>query len=264
MEVLLVGAQRLDPGHRGGEVAAPGVDEQLLEGRVDLARSAAAPSRRASRSASSPASSSSTRLTSVATSQSASRAMVWPTAAGEVDGHVEVDRRPRRRCPSSVETRLGVGGGEGASRRCSGKPSARHSRRASSIVTPVSAATSRALKVGLLAQDRLRRALPGSRAGAGRPPRRCVRRHRRGGRRVGEAGAARRRPAAAPARRAGCRGAATLPCVLASETTSVPQPKSRSIRPISKSTPLIRLSGIVRPSLAMKPERLMKRRLVNV
>ena len=28
--------QRLDPGHGGGEVAAPGVDEQSLEGRVDL------------------------------------------------------------------------------------------------------------------------------------------------------------------------------------------------------------------------------------
>ena len=40
--------------------------------------------------------------------------------------------------------------------------------------------------------------------------------------------------------------------------------EDRSITPISKSTPLIRLSGIVRPSLAMKPERLMKRRLVKV
>ena len=45
----------------------------------------------------------------------------------------------------------------------------------------------------------------------------------------------------------------TRPCSLASETTRVPQPKSRSTTPISKSTPLIRLSGIVRPSLAMKP-----------
>ena len=56
----------------------------------------------------------------------------------------------------------------------------------------------------------------------------------------------------------------TVPCSLASETTSVPQPKSRSMTPISKSTPLIRLSGIVRPSLAMKPDRWMNRRLVNV
>ena len=56
----------------------------------------------------------------------------------------------------------------------------------------------------------------------------------------------------------------TRPSVLASETTSVPQPKIRSITPISKSTPLIRLSGIVRPSLAIRPERLMKRRLVKV
>ena len=67
------------------------------------------------------------------------------------------------------------------------------------------------------------------------------------------AGAAPRRRSSAPARRAGCRGARTRPCSLASETTRVPQPKIRSIRPISKSTPLIRLSGMVRPSLAMKP-----------
>ena len=56
----------------------------------------------------------------------------------------------------------------------------------------------------------------------------------------------------------------TRPSSLASDTTSVPHPKSRSITPISKSTPLIRLSGIVRPCLAISPDRLMKRRLVNV
>ena len=36
MEVLVLGPHRLDPAHRGGEVAAPGVDEEPLEGRVDL------------------------------------------------------------------------------------------------------------------------------------------------------------------------------------------------------------------------------------
>ena len=56
----------------------------------------------------------------------------------------------------------------------------------------------------------------------------------------------------------------TRPCSLASETTSVPQPKIRSMTPISKSTPLIRFSGMVRPSLATSPDRLMNRRLVNV
>ncbi len=36
VEVLLVGAERLDPRHRRGEVAPPGVDQQVLERRVDL------------------------------------------------------------------------------------------------------------------------------------------------------------------------------------------------------------------------------------
>ncbi len=44
----------------------------------------------------------------------------------------------------------------------------------------------------------------------------------------------------------------------------MPQPKIRSMTPISKSTPLIRLSGMTRPSLAMKPLRLTKRRFVKV
>ena len=35
VQVLLVGAQRLDPGDRGGEMAAPGVDQQSLERLVD-------------------------------------------------------------------------------------------------------------------------------------------------------------------------------------------------------------------------------------
>jgi hypothetical protein len=37
VQVLVLGAERLHPGHRGREVAAPGVDQQLLEGRVDVA-----------------------------------------------------------------------------------------------------------------------------------------------------------------------------------------------------------------------------------
>ena len=133
VQVLLVRAEGLEPGHGRGEVAAPGVDQQPLEGRVHLLDH---PHRRAGAAAGGarrPDSSSSTRCTSVATSQSASRAIVWPDGAGEVDGQVEVDERRSRRCPVSVETAPASAWVNATSRPCSGKPSARHSRRSSSI-----------------------------------------------------------------------------------------------------------------------------------
>ena len=143
VEVLVVGAHRLDPAHGGGEVAAPGVDEQRSNGGLTSSmRRSAEPTREPV--ASSPASISSTRLTRVETSQSASRAIVWPTAAGEVDGHVEVDRAGVDDAHQGRDG-LDVGGVKAFSPTVSGKPRARHSRRVWSMVTPVSAATSRAL-----------------------------------------------------------------------------------------------------------------------
>ena len=147
--------ERLDPGDRRGQVAPPGVDQQLLERRVELLDQAQRRAEPGCRWPASPASSSSTRCTRVATSQSASRAMVWPTRPGEVDRHVEVDRaRRRRRRPASrrprrrraVKARLDAALGE-AERPPEPAGLGRWSRRSRP-------ATSRALKTRLLAEDR--------------------------------------------------------------------------------------------------------------
>ena len=116
VEVLLVGAERLDPAHRGGEVPAPDVDQELLErlgqrrrpsGR---ARRGARPGRRRRRPRA-PA----TRCTA-ADLPVGQPGHGLPDRPGQADRHVEVDD------PSSTTTQQGrhgvsVGLGEARARR---------------------------------------------------------------------------------------------------------------------------------------------------
>ena len=94
-----------DAGDRGGEVTPPDVDEQVLERRADLLDH---PHRRLGRSGS-PAglrcsrSSSSTRWSSAETSQSESRAIVWPTARVRLTARSK-SSSPVSTSPISVES----------------------------------------------------------------------------------------------------------------------------------------------------------------
>ena len=85
-----------------------------------------------------------TRWTSVATSQSARRAIVWPTARVRVTA-MSKSMLPASTWPTRVETASASAEVKATSSPRSGKPRARHRRRAWSMVTPVSAATSAAL-----------------------------------------------------------------------------------------------------------------------
>ncbi len=205
--------------------------------------------------AASPCSSSSTRCTSVATSQSASRAIVCPTARVRLTARSK-SMTSLSTMPVRVETAPTSALGEGHLEAVLGE--------AERPPEPAQLVDGDAGLLGHLERGEDAAPRRGWRARARRVALRALRCHRPRGAGGRPGGAARRRPSAAPARPAGCRASSTRPCSLASETTSVPQPKIRSMTPISKSTPLIRLSGMVRPSLAIRPERLMKRRLVKV
>ena len=187
--------------------------------------------------ASSPDSSSCTRWTSVATSQSASRAIVWPTARVRLTA-MSKSMTPASTSRSSVETASASAWVKARSLPRSGKPSARHSRRACSMVAPVSSATSRALKtmssprIACSRSDgssggRSPASVPGSLGGRPRQassssPSRCVEATEQVHQLalhvldVGDVVAAR-----------------TEPWVLASLITRVPQPSIRSIGPMS-------------------------------
>ena len=109
VQVLVVGAERLDPGHGGGQVAAPDVDQQLLERLVERLDQ---PQRRCA-----------SRLPVAVV---AGLELLHPVdqrgdlpvgqpghgladGPGQVDRHVEVDERRRRPAATRVEQRLGVG-----------------------------------------------------------------------------------------------------------------------------------------------------------
>ena len=110
VQVLLVGAERLDAGDRGGEVAAPRVDQQALEGVAE-------PLQQAERRADPAAGGVLTRLELLDPLHQRGDLPVGqpghglPDRPGEVDRHVEVDQ-PLGHHPDQGGDGLGVGPGE--------------------------------------------------------------------------------------------------------------------------------------------------------
>ena len=227
-------------------MAAPGVDQQLLERLADLLDQ---PERRCRSGCRWPPrrdSSCSTRSTSVADLPVGEPGHRLADRAGQPDGRVEVDGAGVDRCRHQRRSAVGVGVGEGARR----SPALGEAERPPQPAAPRSerdagrAGDLLAGQVGLVA-PRMRALEPlAGRAGSS-------------GSVIG--------PRLVPrARRGRCSSSDTCsctlldvrdvvqqrrwPCSLASVTTSVPQPKIRSITPISKSTSLIRLSGMSWPA----------------
>ena len=207
VEVLVLGSHRLDPAHRGGEVAAPGVDEEPLEGRVDLVDEAQRrPDARAGG-----------LLARLHLLDAADQRGDLPVgeaghgladAAREVDGRVEVDGARVDEAHEGgdgldVGGRVGLLAGELREAQRAPQPAGLLDRDAG-LGGDLEGVEGR-----LAAQDRVVELLPRRplRAGVGEAAAAlAVRRHRRGGRHS-RGGGARRRPAAGPARRRGCRGA---------------------------------------------------------
>ena len=179
VQVGVVGAERLDPGDRGREVPAPGVDQQLLERARRPARPAAARCRSGCRWPRRPPRAARPARTSVATCQSASRAIVCPTARVSRTA-VSKSIAPLSTAPTIVLSATMSASVNAASSPASGKPSARHSRRACSRVTPAASATASLVSDGVLAQDGALELLAGE-AGVSVPSssRRSPRRRRR-------------------------------------------------------------------------------------
>ncbi len=147
VQVGVVGAERLDPGDRGREVPAPGVDQQLLEGHADLLRPAAArcrpgcrwPRRRPRAARPGPRG---WRPPSRRAGPSSGR------PRGSAGRRCRSRSRPRSTAPTIVLSAARSPSVNAASSPASGKPSARQSRRASSRVTPAASATSSLVSEG--------------------------------------------------------------------------------------------------------------------
>ena len=171
--------------------------------------------------------SSSTRVSSAETSQSDSRAMVWPTARVRCTARSK-SISPESTRPTSVESACASDRVNAVAPPCSGKPSARHSRRAFSRSTPVSAASSAALKTRGSPRMCCSRSSPGRRLADG-----SSRSDTFVAAVVGVQVVSRSLSLRWVSSTCGMSGSATWPCVLASLITSVPQPSSRSIRSFS-------------------------------